>query len=137
MNIVAYHGFTEPNDSHTPAYFGSRELAKTYANGGRIGKFTLIFKRPLVLDTPEKVERAWRESDALDVEGDFFPNVMRALEDWARDQNYDGIIVDDGAFEGELGYEWAVGTFGDPQIVALYPERQVVPINADEAIEGM
>ena len=29
------------------------------------------------------------------------------------------------AFDGELGFQWAAGTFGEPQIVAFHPELQV------------
>jgi hypothetical protein len=124
---IAYHGYDRDDTRDSlPAYFGTRELAEAYASeGGRVEAFRISRGNPLVLDTPEKVEAAWRESGALEVEGQFYPDVLRALSGWAQSRGHDGMIVAEGAFEGELGYEFAAGTFGEPQIIAFDPERQV------------
>lgn len=122
--LSLFHGFTRGVVKHFkgPVYLAfNRDLARSYAedSGGHVVQVQVSLKNPLRLETGEQVKTAWEDSGGLQSGGEFYPAAQNVLNEWARGQGYDGIIVAPSAFEGELGYEWATSTFGEPQVVVF------------------
>jgi hypothetical protein len=122
--LSLFHGFTRGvvKDLKGPVYLSfNRDLAHSYAedSGGHVAQVQVSLQKPLRLETGEQVKAAWEASGGLKNGGKFYPDAQNALNDWAAGQGYDGIIVAPSAFEGELGYRWATGTFGEPQVVVF------------------
>jgi len=100
-----------------------RDLAMFYADDDeeRLLAVTVRAANPLVLDTPEAFRDAWLESGAQDATGGFWHEggPHRTFLRWAAARGHDVVDVPESAFEGDVGYEWAVGTVGDPQVAVL------------------
>lgn len=131
-----------PVEDRRYIYFAiERDLAEAYGEDlvqegfdADIGTYRVQLRHPLVLDTPERVYAAWQQSGALGIRPGY-PDQMHAFNDWARSLGYDGIVVPKSAFKGELGHQWAGGTFGEPQIVA-FDLRQVERLGKEDLFVG-
>ena len=126
-----FHGFLLGAEYTTKKYiyfaFG-RSLAEMHGDepGGGVVTAYLSLKNPLILTTGEQVRDMWADSGALEIPGAFMAQQM-FLNEWVEAQGYDGIMVMESAFEGDIGYEHAACSFGEPQIVAFSPD-QVWPL---------
>lgn len=95
-------------------------LAETYADeSGLVFDVEDLSVNPLILATPEEFRDAWIGSGAHKNGGKFHPDCTGKLAEWARAKGHDAIVIPSSAFEGELGYEWAAGTVGEPQTIVL------------------
>jgi diguanylate cyclase (GGDEF)-like protein len=122
--MTLYHGFTKGvvDKFKGPVYLSfDHDLAHSYAEteGGHVAKVHVSLDNPLRISSGADAKRVWEESGALKVDGPFYPDAQHALNEWAMKKGYDGIIVEPSAFEDEQGFEWAGGTFGDPQVVVF------------------
>jgi hypothetical protein len=128
---ILYHGVGEEDITgglRVPFWLAyDRDLAEAYSDTGEVFEFEENAKNPLVLDTPEKIKGAWEEvkkTPGYPEYGEFdpdFPNTNYRFAEWAQKQGYDAVYIPEGAFQGEIGHEWAAGTFGEPQVIVLDP----------------
>ncbi len=134
MRIDGYHG--GPIYRRNFALYiaigpGAREVAGTYAEArgpvAQLQRVSYLPSRPLTLTTGEQVRQLWRRAGALAPDIPFYHHAQdcsqRRLATWAVQHGYDAILATPPAFDGEAGYEWAAGTFGEPQAVLLDPPR--------------
>lgn len=127
--LVVYHGYTgDVTDTPSgPIYLAyDEDVAQEYSEltGSGSGYSAYVsLQNPLILRTGGDVRAVWEDSKALTVDGPFYPDQQSALNEWAEKQGHDGIMVEPSAFEGDVGYEWAAGTFGEPQIVVFEPKN--------------
>jgi hypothetical protein len=103
-----------------------REVALSYAEGdeAKLYRVEVAPLDPLVIDTPEAFIELWNrmlESHAgapatvfWGADGHF--NRFCAM---LKSRGHDFVDFREGAFEGDLGYEWVSGTIGDVQSTVL------------------
>lgn len=118
---TVYHGTNADYNFDKGGFFAFDEgLAKEY--GTNVHQAEVTLNNPLELKTGQEVKDLWETVGA----GEQFHGTEHAstskLKKWAEEQGYDGVVVHPSAFEDELGYEWAGGTFGEPQIMAFKKE---------------
>lgn len=105
-----------------------RDTAEAYAAddpGYVVNSYRLTIRKPLILSTPESVRDFWAKWDmALPRHHHTFPEHQLQIAAELGKAGYDALVVPHSAFEGELGYKWAAGTFGEPQVLVFHPERQ-------------
>lgn len=128
--VVGYHGETRgPLEGafRGEVYLGhERGLAESYASeGGRILEVVAEVENPLVFTSAEHFRDVWMESgsDDLAPEDSFHPDATATFCEWIRARGYDAVVLPADIFEGEVGFEFAVGTFGEPQTIILDPTK--------------
>jgi hypothetical protein len=129
--LTGYHGLTG-SDALTGAWRGGemyaafdRTLAEDVAIGGKVYAVTYEARNPLVLDTPARFIAVWTGCGA-DAATLSFARQKALLCRYARERGHDAVCIPASAFEGEDGYEWLGGTFGEPQMILLEPGRAVL-----------
>ena len=131
MRLTGYHGLTM-GDAITGAWRSGemyvaydRSLASDVAIGGKVYAVAYEARYPLVLDTPAAFIAVWVGCGA-DAVPRSFDDQKALLFAYARARGYDAVCIPASAFEGEMGYEWVAGTFGEPQMLLLEPKRAVL-----------
>lgn len=119
---IGYHGTgTRFASFNTPEVYlaHERELAQLYAEDGMLLMTVRVTAtRPLVFTTALAFRDFWLASGAHEAVGRGW---QKRFVQHARDAGYDHVILAASAFEGEDGYEWLCGTFGEPQTIVLDP----------------
>jgi len=131
VQLNGYHGLTM-GDAITGAWHSGemyvaydRSLASDVAINGVVYAVTYEARHLLVLDTASRFLDVWMDCGASE-EPESFDDQKSLLFAYARARGYDAVCIPASAFEGEDGYEWVAGTFGEPQMLLLEPERAVL-----------
>lgn len=133
--LVVYHGYTKDATSsfRGPVFLAYIEaLANSYAGGvgSKVVPLYASISNPLILRSPDDVVRTWNESGAKASKIFFGGNdsqVGRFIS-WVKSLGHDGVFVEPSALEysndvDEDVYELANDIWGDPQIIAFYPNQ--------------
>jgi len=128
--VTGFHGLTKgpivKELIGTPLFLTfERELAESYSDDGSVLVVTCPVTRPLVLDTPNAFDHAWKASGANEAPLPFHPNATHRLATWARDSGHDVVSIPPSAFQGTEGWNLVQGRVGEPQLIVLYPERAI------------
>lgn len=128
MKLTGYHGITSSDSLEgkwwSPDLYAAYDwsLANSMSRDGVVYLIEYEANNPLIMDSPLEFVSAWVQSGA-NKRMLSFTHQKQLFTSWARKLGFDAICLPASAFEGELGYEWAAGTFGEPQMILLDPAR--------------
>jgi len=128
VKLTGYHGLTASSAIvgdwwHREVYVAyTHDFALDVSRDGVVYAVEYEARKPLILARPQDFISAWIQAGANErMMG--FATQKRLFTDWARRLGFDAICLPPSTFEGELGYDWVAGIFGEPQMILLDPAR--------------